>query len=217
MIQRSASAPKEPKLFGKQITPVLIESAPYFTNGRSAQMIEAPGIHILAFVVEENDHYGYEKVAVMLRNTGANSIDFDPQTQMTAYSDPSENLSEMPMDTASVAAIAAKIKRKQSWGILAAGVMGSLAADQYSQYSTTNTYEQARSDQSTDAAQAASQEQFNDAIQNQLLESTVDPQQSNQGWVYFQIPKKSKKPTTNFVPEYLDAFISGITYRLLID
>lgn len=217
MIQKSASAPKEPKLFGKQITPVLFESAPYFTNGRTAQMIEAPSIHILAFIAEENDQYGYKKLAVMLRNTGANSIDFDPQTQMTAYSDPSKNLSEKPMDTASVAAIASKIKRRQSVGIFAAGVVGSLAANQYSEYSATNTYEQARSDQATDAAGVASQEQFDNAIQNQFLRSTVEPQELVQGWVYFQIPKNGKKLTSDFQPEYLDTTISGITYRLAID
>lgn len=217
MIHKSASASKKPPFFGTQVTPTLIESEPYYVKGQTVQMIRAPAIHILAFVVALNEQYGFEKIAVVLRNTGTHSIDFNPQAQMAAYNYPDGRFNEPPMDSNSVTAIAAKIKHKQAWGILAAGMAGSIAADQYSQYSPSNTYEQARSDDATDAASEESQQQFNDATQNQLLESTLEPQQIAQGWVYFQIPKKGRKPTKEFLPAYFDVTIDGISYRLAID
>ena len=217
MIATPKIAPAKSNFFGQQISPRLIESKPVHINGQTIQMIKAPGVHILAFLAGSNPHYGFEQIEILIRNTSDQAIDFDPETQLTAYSATSPNLLEYPLDSSHVEIIASKIKRKQSLGIFAASVLGAMAAGSYSQYSTTNTYEQARSDNATDAASDASQEQFASAIKTQFLESTLAPNQLAGGWVYFRIPKKTKKPTNDFVPDYVEATVNGVSYRLLMN
>ncbi|MHB1784197.1 MAG: hypothetical protein ACYCTE_16200 [Acidimicrobiales bacterium] len=217
MITKAASAPKKPKFWGKQISPTQFESAPAFYKGKAVQMIEAPDIHIAAFSVMTNDHYGVEQVAVIVRNTGTEAIDFDPATQLIAYSGGDPNVSEYPMYPWEVEQIASEDRRKHSIGIFLAGVLGTMAADQYSQFSPTNAYEQSRSDDAVDDANAANQQEYSDAINSQLLESTLAPNQMVSGYVYFKIPKQGKKGKADFVPSYLEEKIGGIDYRMSLD
>lgn len=219
--QQSKQPPVVPhSTYALKVSPTLVISKAYYHKGVPLALIRTPTIKIMAFFVDINEHYGYEKVALMVRNLGTQPIDINPASGVFGVKDADCSgcpfQTEAPMEQNDVEEIAGKIHTRESWGILASSFAGTMAANQYSQYSPTNAYEQSRSDEAADAASAASEQEYDSAVQKQFLESTIAPGEEVDGWVYFNVHKKTKKNPGGFPPDFLDIVLGGVTYRLII-
>lgn len=225
MVKKQAAAPP-PSLrdqpFGKQVSPTLILGQPFHRGGVDISLIRATNLHVAAWVVTTDSHYHYERVALAVRNTGSKPVDIDPSSQIRGIRDGTEcqgcvKISEYPMDDAQVAKLASKIRRKEQWAILATGVLGTMEANTYSQYSPTNSYLQSRSDNQTDAEAAQSNQEYSDTTSSQFFETTLQPGELVGGLVYFAAPKAPKNSHGPTFPDMLLLTVNGITYQLSLD
>ena len=217
----AAASARSDGMYGKVVSPTLIEGVPYFIHGKAFSLIETDKLHGFAVVESVNEHLGYEEVLVSFRNMQDHLVTIDPLRQITANGKPScdncTSPSEPPLNEKDVALIAKKIMRKQMFGIMAAGVVGNAVASQYSQFSPTNTYEVSRNDELTDASAQKSLEQSKGFSQNQFLTTTLSSKQLVMGKLYFNIRPAKKNESGGFVPQYADVSIEGINYRFRLD
>lgn len=189
--------------------PTTFTSTPFFVHGMKTAKIDASdGVGMSAVVVQVM-RKRYIHVGLTLSNKSNSNFDFDPYAAATLSLD---SAALEPMSQKAVNSLAKSILRRRGFGGLGVATLGNINADSYSQDSTTNAYEHARSDAQTDGMFNRWNAENHAMKENLLLRSTLAPGDELTGDLYFEIPNADKSP--DLASMHMTIRLEGVTYLL---